>query len=280
MYGLIYDAESIRKLLMDFYQLTGINISFASFDYKYVVSLPRIDNSFCKKLREYPCMDKKCLECDKIAFHTAEKTRDFHIYECHAGLTEAISPVIDNGRIIGYLFMGKVLMEKPTKEVWDRIKRNFKDYDLDLTELERQFYKCPSLVRKKIEAAARIMDISAKYICLTKLAKLKSRPMIENIKEYIDNNLDKNVTTIELSKRFNISQSHLCHTVKQELGMTISEYRLHKKIERACELLETTQLPVKEIAYTSGFNDQNFFAREFKKLKSCTPTQYRIELKK
>lgn len=279
MYGLIYDADSIRKLLRDFYQLTGINISFASFDYKYVVSLNRIDNSFCKKLRVNPYMDKKCLECDRIAFETAEKTRDFYIYECHAGLTEAISPVIDSGRIIGYLFMGKVLMEKPTKEAWDKIAGNFKDYELDFDELERCFYQCPSLNREKIEAAARIMDISAKYICLTKLAKLKSRPLIENIKEYINDNLDKNITTLELSKRFNISQSHLCHTVRQELGMTISEYKLHKRIEKASDLLEKTEIPIKDIAEATGFNDQNFFAREFKKVKNCTPTQYRIKLK-
>jgi len=278
MYGLIFDADSIRKLLKDFNLLTGVNISFASFDYKYVVSLPRVDNSFCKKLRRNSLMDKKCLECDKLAFETAEKTRDFFIYKCHAGLTEAISPVIDNGRIIGYLFMGKIMTEEPTKEVWNKIVRNFEGYDLDYSELENSFYLCPSLSREKIEAAARIMDISARYICLNKLAKLKSRPLIENIKEYINNNLDKNISTEELSRRFNISQSHLCHTIRQELNMTITEYRLKGRITKACDLLEKTELSVKAIAENVGFSDQNFFAREFKKIMGSTPSQYRTKL--
>lgn len=278
MNELIYDAENIRKLLIDFNLLTGINISFASFDYKFVVSLPDTDNAFCRKLRENPYLKGKCLECDRAAFQTAEKHKDFYIYECHAGLTEAISPVTDNNSIIGYLFMGKVLTDAPSKEMWNNIRAKFREYDLDFVELERCFYKCPSLSREKIKSAASIMDISAKYICLTKLAKVRARPLLENIKDYIDSNL--NVTTNELSEKFNISQSYLCHTFRKELDMTISDYKLQKRIVKAKDLLEKTELSVGNICEYAGFNDQNFFARVFKKNTSLTPTQYRTKFKK
>lgn len=279
MYELVYDADSIRELLNNFNLLTGASISFASYDYKYVVSPLNIANAFCKELRKNACADKKCVECDRKAFETAERTKSFYIYECHAGLTEAISPIIDDNRIIGYLFMGKVLMEEPTSSTWERVYRKCSNYDLDFEKLKSCFYECHSLSREKIHAAAKIMDMSAKYICLTKLAKIKSRPLIENIREYIDENLKEKITTEQLCRLYNISLSHLCHTAKQELGMPISKYILGQRIKKACYLLEKTDFTIKQVSENVGLPDQNFFARVFKKATGLTPTQYRINLK-
>jgi AraC family L-rhamnose operon transcriptional activator RhaR/AraC family L-rhamnose operon regulatory protein RhaS len=47
------------------------------------------------------------------------------------------------------------------------------------------------------------------------------------------------------------------------------------RIDRAAELLRSTDRPVTEIAYEVGFEDSNFFAREFRKLREYPPTAYR-----
>ena len=47
------------------------------------------------------------------------------------------------------------------------------------------------------------------------------------------------------------------------------------RIDRAKELLDFTDESIADIAEASGFSDQNYFARTFKKVTGMTPTQYR-----
>ena len=47
------------------------------------------------------------------------------------------------------------------------------------------------------------------------------------------------------------------------------------RIERAKELLDYTDMAVVDIAEASGFQDQNYFARTFRKSTGMSPTQYR-----
>ena len=49
-------------------------------------------------------------------------------------------------------------------------------------------------------------------------------------------------------------------------------------MERAQLLLYTTNLTIKEVAYTLGFNDQNYFIRMFHKVEGVTPQEYRRKL--
>ena len=56
---------------------------------------------------------------------------------------------------------------------------------------------------------------------------------------------------------------------------SLGKYILDYKMNLACEKLEKTDLAIKEIAILTGFVDQNYFSRVFKKEKGITPQQYR-----
>ncbi|MEE1198283.1 MAG: helix-turn-helix transcriptional regulator [Acutalibacteraceae bacterium] len=53
------------------------------------------------------------------------------------------------------------------------------------------------------------------------------------------------------------------------------QFILKIRIERAKELLDFTDKSIADIAESSGFQDQNYFARIFKKQVGLSPTQYR-----
>ena len=53
------------------------------------------------------------------------------------------------------------------------------------------------------------------------------------------------------------------------------QYINKKKVERAQLLLCTTDMPVKEVAYRIGFNDQSYFIRMYRKVTGTTPQEYR-----
>ncbi len=78
-----------------------------------------------------------------------------------------------------------------------------------------------------------------------------------------------------VARSVNLSASRLQHLFKSETGMSLSEYRLRLRMERARGLLETTHLSVKQVACDVGAPDLSHFIKNFKKLHGVTPKRYR-----
>ena len=62
---------------------------------------------------------------------------------------------------------------------------------------------------------------------------------------------------------------------KKEMKITPYEYHLKNKIDRAMLLLETSDLSIKEIAFSLGFSDEHYFSDIFKRKTGIKPTHYR-----
>jgi len=98
--------------------------------------------------------------------------------------------------------------------------------------------------------------------------------LIKNIQEFaLDNN--KQMSIEELAQYLYTSRSQLHKKIKSLTGMSITNYMNHIRIEKAKNLLKTTQLTISEIAYDVGFASSNYFARSFKKITSTSPVFYR-----
>lgn len=92
---------------------------------------------------------------------------------------------------------------------------------------------------------------------------------------FIKRNLDKPITRDRVANVCHISPSYFSRLVKQRTGYTFSELVNKFRVEHACALLERTALSASEIAFTSGFNDQSYFTKVFKKRTGKTPGEYR-----
>jgi AraC-like DNA-binding protein len=84
-----------------------------------------------------------------------------------------------------------------------------------------------------------------------------------------------NISVAECAEFCNMSKPHFSRVFKQTTGMPPVQFMLGIRIDRAKELLDFTDQSVSQIAEASGFPDQNYFTRTFKKLTGYTPTQYR-----
>jgi AraC-type DNA-binding domain-containing proteins len=275
MYGVILDRPNIEKLLKDFYTFTQIRIAFYNYDCNESAVIPKDICEFCTILKKDKDASNQCRNCDRMAFEAAANTKSLYLYECHAGLTEAVSPIIIDDKLTGYLMFGQTLRNPPTGELWNKIYDKCKKYKIDLHDLENAFYKLHYLEWNRVKAAAGIMDMSAKYICLTKMAKVKYPNQEEVIRKFIDDNIEKTVTISDISKNFCMSKSYLSFKIKAMLGDSLNHYIHKRKIEIAKYKLEQTNLKINEIAETIGFNDVNYFSRTFKKVTGHPPTEYR-----
>lgn len=65
------------------------------------------------------------------------------------------------------------------------------------------------------------------------------------------------------------------HLDTEKYDIAPKQYLLHLKLEKACQLLRSTDLPVATIAGSMGFDDAMAFSKLFKKTYGCTPTHFR-----
>ena len=92
--------------------------------------------------------------------------------------------------------------------------------------------------------------------------------------DYIDGNLESNLSLEILERKFFIERSYLCRVFKKSMGSSIHEYIIYKRISKAKQLL-SEGVSVTDACMGCGFNDYSNFLRMFKRAVGQTPGQYR-----
>ncbi len=118
------------------------------------------------------------------------------------------------------------------------------------------------------------------YLCLNSLQtaiQYKNRDEERLIFEKAARRLAENFETSvdEIAKDLHMSRSTFQKKFIRYFGASPIEYRNEKRLKKATRLLETTDLPIKEISDTLGFYDTAYFYKVFKKTYSTTPKEYR-----
>jgi len=103
----------------------------------------------------------------------------------------------------------------------------------------------------------------------------KNAEMINEMKEYIAANYQDGITLSEMARKFNLSTGHLSNLFNEETGESFSDYLNMIRLNKAKELLKTTNDKIYQIADQLGFNDAYYFSSWFKKQVGASPTTYR-----
>jgi YesN/AraC family two-component response regulator len=104
-----------------------------------------------------------------------------------------------------------------------------------------------------------------------------SKEKIEEIKVFIEENYDSDITRDGLAKAVNMNPDHLGKVFNQHLGMKIGDYVNKLRIEEAARRLRETKDEVIVIAYDVGFESLRTFNRVFGNVMEMTPAKYRAE---
>ncbi|MEO0841960.1 MAG: AraC family transcriptional regulator, partial [Cyanobacteria bacterium J06643_5] len=92
-----------------------------------------------------------------------------------------------------------------------------------------------------------------------------SRSKIKLVINYINDNLDQNLSLIKLAELVNISPNHFLRVFKQSTELTPYQYVLNCRIKKAKQLLNNQKLTIAEISHKLGFYDQSSFTNTFRK---------------
>ena len=127
-------------------------------------------------------------------------------------------------------------------------------------------------VRKKLQARySQELILKPKDIAITTL----DEQFLEKVQEVLDNKLaESNFSMEAFSKAVHMSRMQLHRKLKALTGLSASEFIRSQRLKLAAQILTQSDISISEVGYRVGFNDPAYFAKCFKEVYQCTPTEY------
>jgi AraC-like DNA-binding protein len=92
---------------------------------------------------------------------------------------------------------------------------------------------------------------------------------------YMQEHINENISLNDLSHQYNYSVSRFSNLFKQKTGYAPIDYFVQMKMQKACQQLDFTDRPVKDIAFSMGFDDPYYFSKRFRTIIGMSPKKYR-----
>lgn len=141
-------------------------------------------------------------------------------------------------------------------------------------EEKKEYYKilCACKVQEALAEISRCF--TSTQILNQKETLPKFYPIVQEVLTLLNNEYKEKISSEFLEKRFNRNFDYMNRVFKQITGKTIFQYLTDVRINKAKMLLLSSALTIAEVGEKSGFPDEYYFSRVFKKITGESPTAY------
>lgn len=266
-----YDIRKIDKALFDFYNAVGIRIELLKDDFSPVSSNLHEICDYCLAVQSCSRGKDICIWSDTNLLEKCKATKKTQVHICHAGLVDVATPILYNDIIIGYIIFGQIKTDTDFSVLKDYIK------ELGLDEDKMEYYYSSLLTFKpnRIESITNLASMLVKHILLENMLKPALNNGMRAAVDYIDKNLERDMSIKEISSDINVSKSVLYKQFHDKFNCTVNEYIKRKRIEKSIKLIEKDGLSIEEISQSVGFSSASYFSKIFKAYVGKSPLQYK-----
>ncbi len=255
-----YNKEKIEELLKDFAMLTRISVTFADSETNPICSFQSLED-FCNSYQKIGTNREYCTHSDQRLLDRCKQSGRYEYHICHAGLYDAAMPIVKLGITVGYIMVGRIKTPLKRKDAQCA-------YDGELGILYEQI---PVLDNVQLSCLKNLLS----NILFSNAIELENTSVAENIRDYMEENINSDLTAANLCKRFFVSRNYLYKTFREHFGCTPVEYITQCRLERAKTLLKETKEPVYWVCERVGFHNYTYFCNLFKRKTGVTPMEYR-----
>lgn len=103
----------------------------------------------------------------------------------------------------------------------------------------------------------------------------QAKIILTKAKEYIENKFSDSLTLEEVAEHVELSPVYFSKFFKENFGVTFIDYVTTIRMNHAKKEMKDPSKSLKEICYSVGYKDPNYFSRAFKKYTGLSPTEYR-----
>ncbi len=265
-------------------QKFNVTISFHTiyckgFFYEYNAEIGRFNthcSRFCSYVKSNYDMNERCQKQQNIVLKKCSSEVFFGMSYC--GLEEFIVPIKNGDNVYGFICIGGFCSDY--NKSMRRVKKNTFLYNIDSNKMSKFLKKLskPDLSVREIKclfkiAADKLAELMSEYD--NRNDKGFKKNIYSEIVAYIMLNYSKKITVHDISKHCYCSESYINHIFKKTTNKSISRYINEIRINKAKELLKTTDINICEIAEKVGFSQTNYFSSIFKEYCNISPKAYR-----
>lgn len=269
--------DDVKRLLDHFAAV--MNLSIVLFNAKGEIiqrGLNRRNSDYCRLMQNHLFGYERCVTMDASKQRESIATRSTVCYRCHAGLREAIAPVMAEGIPAGFVLIGQF---RTTRKLPAEVKRRCGEPQLSAA-VEQAFEKLTYITPAKLDSLLGMFSLLIDYIVTKELVGLRRNRTLLRIEQYIADHVESSITLSEVARYVGKSSSTVSHLVKNKTGMTFKNMVIEHKLDRAEKLMKSNpEKTIEEIAGEIGYDDPFYFSRLYRKYRKITPSEYRRIMK-
>lgn len=273
--NILFDHDKLMRLTSNLYTLTGIRANI--FDLSGTdLCLNTEGMPFCEKLQAAPGGHDRCVNCDRQAIAQCGNRDSVYFYRCHAGICEAILPILSDGKPLAYLLFGQFLDSSPLQEQWARTRTCLHWYPGSPDALRPYFESFRQYSWQEISAYAEILKALKSYIYLSGMIHTTEYTDLQRLEFYLDQHYTEKLSLASISQALNIGRTKLCQLAKElSNGHTLSYLLTQRRVQSAKTLLLQSNLPISAVGDAVGISDYNYFSKVFRSVTGVSPSAFR-----
>ncbi len=200
----------------------------------------------------------------------------FHSMAFHARLVGAgmdsvfwqkyLQPLLGNASLKGVFFYSSVDWQREAmeavEEAWQSCVQEPRGYEFQVRNALSRFLFL--LHEHQGTAGNRLSDKA-----------LRDGERIKVMLQYIQEHYQEEISTTQIARSASISVSECLRCFRSMIGTTPIAYLKQLRVQKASGLLGTTDWKIAEIAAQCGFQEMSYFAKSFREIKGCTPSECR-----
>ncbi len=254
--------------------------------------LDNCDLVICKKVfprgRNVPPHWHDYLELEFITDGRAVQVYNGETYQLCRGSMYMLSycdyhsfSAVDDVTLISIRFKDSLLDNKIARHI--KIKPNRLVHNYEEGETNEIISKIKALDKETLNSQIYTDIIKSGIISelVVSLIRSSSDSASENIPQliqqavaFVNTNFREKLTLGDIAKELSVSVNYLGSLFRKYLNTSFNEHLNNVRLKYACNLLLTTDLTVKEIAFESGYGSAEYFSYAFKKLMNMSPGAY------
>jgi len=210
-----------------------------------------------------------CLRLDRRRREEAERLQTRVLsYECHGGMTDAVMPVRQGERLLGFVMIGQFRMRASPPEPILRKARAGRV----ARRLLKAFAEAPCLSPGQARHLLGLFELLVQFIAEHRMIQLKDMigPLLARLREHPEERLPLSTAAAMVGR----SATTLSHLFRRTLGKSFREVRIQAVLDKADELLRTyPEMRVSEVAARLGFDDPLYFSRLYRRHRGFPPSR-------
>ena len=268
------NLPKLTELLQIFYEISGMDIAIISRENK-ILARRYSGTHFCAFVQKSERCMQICLDSDTNHLSCAGESGELTIYKCPFGIYEALMPIKKHEKIIAYIFLGMGIEddEKSENECFKLALEASPNLNKD--ELRACIATIPRHSKERLAAFSALLPVLADSIEVNDLLSEDNVTIGQLTKRYIKSHLSQRITLADIAGDLHCSIVTVTENFKSEFGITVMEYVMQKRMQKAERLLENRELSVRNVSEACGFSNVECFSRNFKNKYGVSPREWR-----